>query len=312
MMTDGYGRIIRYARISATDLCDLRCLYCMPGGCVKKSHGDILPLEDLNEISRALADLGANKQRVTGGEPLVRRGITALLEMMGANEKIDNLSLTTNGQRLPEMAEAVWRAGVRNVNVSLDTLDAEKYRFLTGGGDIRNTLRGIDRALETGFNVKLNAVLLKDVNDSEVRDLAVFAKGKGVPVRFIEIMPFPNQRDFAGKHFLSPDDVVRKHGLRQTGRKGKSLVFEFPDGTPVEFISAISHKFCWECDRVRITADGKLINCLHEAKEYDLKPYIGDSDALKNFITDCVRKKPAGHNLDKGILQKRCMEDIGG
>lgn len=312
MMRDGFGRVINYARISATDLCDLRCLYCMPEGCVKKSRREILSLEELGEISEVLAELGVSKQRVTGGEPLVRRGILNLLETMGADKKIDVLSLTTNGQRLPETAEDLKKAGVKNINVSLDSLDDGKYKLLTGGGKAEKVLEGIEKITALGFKVKLNSVLVKGVNDSEVYDLAVFARKRDIPVRFIELMPFSNQKNYAEEHFISVDEIVSKYGLTEAGRRGKAVRYLFPDGTPAEFIGAVSRKFCDGCDRIRITADGKLINCLHEAKEYDLKPYLGDKENMKDFITKCVLKKPAGHNLEKGVLQKRGMEDIGG
>lgn len=312
MMRDSFGREITYARLSATDRCNQRCLYCMPDGRAKRARGETLSLESLSLVSEALAELGATKQRVTGGEPLTRKGILELLGMLGRNPNISSLGLTTNGQALSGMARAIRDAGVDGVNISLDTLDPAMYATLTGGGRLSDTLDGLRAALSVGLAVKLNAVLVKGANDSELRELSRFAADSGVPIRFIELMPFSDRRDYASRHFLSVDEAVARYGLKFVGADGKVRNYAFPDGTPIGFIGAITRKFCADCDRIRVTSDGKLMNCLHESKEYDLAPYLSDKAALKDFIVECVKKKPAGHCLEKGILQSRCMERIGG
>lgn len=315
MLTDGFGRKIEYARISVTDLCDLRCRYCMPEcGVQKKQHGDILSLEELAEISAALSSLGVKKQRVTGGEPLVRRGLSELLKKMAADENVSEVCLTTNAQRLKENA-ALLVGAVDRINVSLDTLNEIKYRELTRGGELKSALEGIEEARLVGFKIKLNAVLLKGVNDGEIRELALFAKACNAELRCIELMPFGGQEEYVKQHFISSNDIIKRYDLQKSTNQApseKARRFVFPDGLPVSFISPLGDKFCAFCNRVRVTADGKLLNCLHENKEYDLKPFLGDSDKLKNAIVEAVSKKPKEHRMAEGLLQKRPMENIGG
>lgn len=316
MMIDGFQRKINYARISVTDLCDLRCRYCMPDGVEKKTHRDILTIEELIQVSDALAELGVEKQRVTGGEPLVRRGVDALFAHAGANPLIKTLAVTTNGQTLAGRAAALKDEGVTSVNISIDTLNPDKFRALTKCGDLDATLNGIDAAVECGFKkIKLNAVLLKGVNDDELHALALYGAERNIEVRFIELMPFACQQNYAKVYFISTNEVVKLLNMQKCEKKDetdKVDYYAFPDGVKAGFISPVSDRFCRFCNRIRITADGKLLNCLHESTEYDLKPYVGDSAALKNYITDCVKLKPEHHGLGLGILQSRIMEDIGG
>lgn len=315
-LEDSFKRQINYARISVTDLCNMRCRYCMPEGVQKKAHEEILTIEELCTVSDALADLGVSKQRITGGEPLVRRGVMSLVSHIGANPKVEKLAITTNGQLLADVAGELFGAGVRALNVSLDTLDPAKFKELTKGGDLSKTLAGLDAARAAGFeNVKLNAVLLRGVNDGEIRELALFAKRENLTLRFIELMPFEDQLNYAKEYFISVNDVVKTLNLQYCANKRdekKVATYAFSDGVEVSFISPVSDKFCSECNRVRIAADGKLLNCLHECAEYDLKPYLKDMDALKKFIEQCVLKKPKEHHLSEGVLQRRPMEGIGG
>lgn len=315
-MKDGFNRQITYARISVTDLCNMRCKYCMPEGVEKKPHDAILSIEELCQISDTLADLGVEKQRITGGEPLVRRGVMQLLRHIGANEKVKKLAITTNGQLLGDMAAELKEAGVNAVNISIDTLDEDKFKELTKGGDLSLTLRGVKAAASRGFeSVKLNAVLLRGVNDDEIYRLACFARDNKMPMRFIELMPFASQYKYAKEYFISMNDVVKTLNLQYIEEKSqckKEAVYRFADGVEVSFISPVSNKFCSECNRIRISADGKLLNCLHECVEYDLRPFIGDKAALAQYIEECVLKKPKEHHLSDGVLQKRPMENIGG
>lgn len=315
-MKDGFGRTINYARISVTDLCNFRCRYCMPNGVEKKSHSSILSLEELEQVSDALSLIGVAKQRITGGEPLVRKNVISLFNHIGANPGVNILGVTTNGVNMTRYASELKEAGVTNVNISIDTLDDEKFRFISKAGELSDVKRGIEETLQQNFaHVKLNSVLLKGINDDEIKTLANFAKSRGISIRFIELMPFSAQQGFANEFFISSEDIAKKNRLTFIPEKSetkKVSVYAFDDGTEVSFISPVSNKFCSECNRVRITADGKLLNCLHECKEYDLKPYINDKNALCNFIEECVGHKPKEHNIGNGELQRREMDDIGG
>lgn len=315
-MRDKYSRLINYARLSVTDLCNMRCRYCMPDGVVKKPHMSILSLEELGFVSDALAELGVNKQRITGGEPLVRRNVISLFEKIGANKSVGTLGVTTNGLRLSELSRELKNAGVTNVNISIDTLDDKKFRYITKIGELTDVKKGIYAALDQGFDtVKLNTVLLKGINDDEIMNLVDFAAELNVGIRFIELMPFRAQHDFADRYYISGADIVKKYNLTCLPEKSltkKVSVYATDKGNEAGFISPVSNKFCAECNRVRITADGKLLNCLHECVEYDLKPYLNDKEALKKFIVECVGCKPKEHMLAYGKLQSREMDNIGG
>lgn len=315
-MKDGYDRQITYARISVTDLCNMRCRYCMPDGVEKKAHKDILTIEELCLVSDALSELGVAKQRITGGEPLVRRGITSFFRHAGENGNIKDLAVTTNGQLLSEYVGELKSAGVNALNISIDTLDESKYKLITGGGELSGVLHGIETAIKAGFEkIKLNAVLLKGINDGEIKRIADFGKERNLPVRFIELMPFACQFNFANQYFIGANEVIKTLNLQfdvENDDRSKAEGYLFEDGTKVAFIRPVTNRFCADCNRIRITADGKLLNCLHECKEYDLRPYLQDKEGLKAYVEECVLKKPAHHNLELGQLQRRVMEDIGG
>ncbi|HPD02281.1 MAG TPA: GTP 3',8-cyclase MoaA [Eubacteriales bacterium] len=313
-MKDGLGREINYARISVTDLCNLRCRYCMPEeGILKKEHREILSIEKLSQIAASLAELGFEKIRVTGGEPLVRRGIDAFLNYLGGLN-FATLALTTNGMLLSENVGVLKSAGVDLINVSLDTLNAEKYRYITCRGDLAAALAGIESAIEAGvFQVKINAVLLKGINDNEVSDFIRFSESRGVEVRFIELMPFSSQRKFAEEHFIGAGEIIKNHPeLEYFGSAGNSTAeyYKTKNGGLIGFIRPMSKKFCAQCNRIRITADGMLLTCLHNNGAFDLKPYIGGG--LTEFIKGCIQKKQSAHRLEDGELQCRDMKDIGG
>lgn len=315
-MKDSFGRQISYARISVTDLCNLRCRYCMPNGIVKKAHSEILSIEQLMLISDVLAELGVYKQRLTGGEPLVRRGIMDLLSHVGKNPMVEKLAITTNGMLLSDVADDLKAVGVNSLNISIDTLDKEKFLQLTGVDGLDSALCGINRATSLGFeSLKLNSVLLKGINDTDIKQLADFAKSVKAKIRFIELMPFESQCNFAKDYFISKNDIVNIYNLQRVEKAdmtSKETDYVFNDGTPISFISPISDKFCASCNRIRITADGKLLNCLHENREYNLLPHLEPKAELASFITKCVLQKPKEHHLSEGALQKRNMENIGG
>lgn len=318
-MIDNYGRKIHYARISITDRCNLRCRYCMPeDGVTKKDCGDMLRIEQLAEIAKALVALGIDKIRLSGGEPLVRKGVISLAEEIGAMEGLRDFAITTNGILLPLYAKQLKDAGVRRINMSLDTLDREKYREITRGGELGQALCGLDNAIDLGFErVKVNVVLIKDFNDTEIEDFVAMTAEMPVDIRFIELMPFEGQQQFAFGKYLPATEVLRrcpslvaeenedpsapaKH-YRLPGAKGR-----------VGLIEPMSHKFCDHCNRLRITADGNLLTCLHSRREIDLKPSLGDHEALKEVILKAISEKPLQHKLNEGDLNERDMGNIGG
>jgi GTP 3',8-cyclase len=286
-LRDALGRHIRYLRVSLTDLCNLRCRYCMPAGGVHKiAHEQMLRLEELASLVRVfVGDLGVRKVRVTGGEPLVRRGAVEFLRALGAIPGLHDLALTTNASFLEEHAVAIREAGVRRVNVSLDTLDAEAFRRITGVDGLAAVLRGIDAATAAGFEaVKLNAVILPETLD-EAAGLVRFAAARGCVVRFIERMPGPGadgdapgagadasavlarlRREFTMTPLAAtPGATARLHLVAGPG---------LPEGTRVGFITPLSAPFCRSCDRVRLRGDGRLLPCLSQGIHFDLKRFV--------------------------------------
>lgn len=309
-MTDSFGRTVDYLRVSLTDRCNYRCLYCMKeSGVEKKSHADILSLEDVFTVVRTFAELGGQKVRFTGGEPLVRKGAVGLIEKVG-ELRLKKIGLTTNGAYLPQCVTDLARAGVTSVNVSVDSLDREKYRFVTVSGDLDEALRGLRAAKEHFSEVKLNAVLMRGINDDEIYDFSSFAADNDVLVRFIELMPFA-ENDAYKKYGVSATEVIKKCGLTYLYREGTAEYYAFPDGKKVGFIRPLSHKFCAECNRLRLTSDGKILPCLHGEGEIDLKPYLTNGTVAEG-LRKAAREKPACHNLDGGLLQTKKMNYIGG
>ena len=317
-MLDSYQRKINYARFSITDLCNLRCLYCMPEeGVTKQNCGDILRIEDIITIARVLVEMGVDKIRLTGGEPLVRKGLLTLVEELGSWQELKDLSLTTNGLLLPRLSEDLKRAGLKRVNISLDTLDPEKYAYITRVGALDKVLDGIDTALSVFDKVKLNTVLIKDFNDDEIESFVDLTWRLPVDVRFIELMPFQGQSEFAFGTYLSGDEVLRRcPNLKPVVADDPSApanlyAYEGALGR-VGIIRPMSCKFCENCNRIRISADGELLTCLHACEEVNLRPYLQDKEALRQVITEAITKKPKEHHLMEGQLQERDMGKIGG
>ena len=314
-MLDSFGREISYLRVSITDRCNFRCLYCMPEeGVPKKEHSDILSFEDMEKIISVLVELGITKIRVTGGEPLVRRGCTSFLKDLG-NLKIDQLGLTTNGFYIDQYKDEIKEAKLDLLNISLDSLNAEKFQTITRGGDINKVLSGIDTAREIGVKeIKINAVLMKGLNDMDIRRFAEFGKEKGAKVRFIELMPFSVCNSYEN-YGISADEVIKANGLIRTTQKDYSNnaeTYMFEDGLEIGFIRPITNKFCAMCNRVRLTADGKLLLCLHGNAIVDLKDKIEDREELKKAIIDGIKNKPKEHGIEQGVIQCRVMNSIGG
>ena len=317
-MEDQYGRSITYLRVSVTDLCNLRCRYCMPAcGVDKRPHGDILRFEEIAEIVAAAAELGVRKVRITGGEPLVRPGLPELCHRLSRIPGVEELDLTTNGLLLERDAQALKEAGVCRVNVSLDTLRPDRFAAMTRGGNLEQVLRGIEAARRAGLTpIKLNTVLIGGFNDDEIPDLVELTRQEDLEVRFIELMPLGPGADFAPEAFLSCDTVPeRVPELMPLGQsRGVARLYRLPGARGrVGLISPVSHDFCSGCDRVRLTSDGKLKPCLHSDKEFSLRGLHGRE--LRETLAEAIRAKPRSHQpLEPGhpTAGGRPMNRIGG
>jgi cyclic pyranopterin phosphate synthase len=296
---DALGRRVDYLRLSVTDLCDLRCTYCVPAeGVAKLRHDEILSLEELAEVARAAIALGVTKVRITGGEPLVRRGLLSLVRALAATPGLATLALTTNGTRLAAMARPLAEAGIRRVNVSLDALAPDVYARITRGGDVAAVIAGIDAALAAGLPVKLNAVLLAGVNAGELAALAAFARERGAALRFIELMPFDRTLPL-----FSEADA--RAALRAAGGELEPLPAEPAEphvrrfayqGAAVGFISPVTVPFCGGCNKIRLTPQGALKPCLASDLSIDVRTVLRGSHAaadLERIVAAAIRAKPA-------------------
>lgn len=328
-LRDGLGRAVSYLRLSVTDRCDLRCIYCMPQHMRFLPKAEVLSLEELDRVASIFIGLGVRKLRITGGEPLVRRGILSLFEAMSRhlrNGALDELALTTNGTHLAEMAEALAGFGVRRVNVSMDTLDAGRFKRLTRGGDLANVQAGIAAAQAVGLKVKINAVALADDNAAEIPDLIQWAHGRGIGITLIETMPMGEVDADRTDQFLSLTDV--RHDLESfwtlrdiplnTG--GPARYVEIAEtGGVLGFITPLTHNFCEGCNRVRLTCAGTLHTCLGQDDATDLRAALrsgrGDG-AVVEAIAIGLASKPTGHDfhIDRGAAPSvaRHMSTTGG
>lgn len=322
-MQDQFNRNIEYLRISVTDRCNLRCRYCMPAeGIQWMPHDSILSFEEILRLIKISIRFGFRRFRITGGEPLVRKGILPFLEQAAQIPGVDDLMLTTNGILLAEYAFDLMRVGVQRVNVSLDTLDPERFRYITRGGDVNQVLQGIFRSLEAGLHpVKINVVVSRSQNFEELPKLTELARNYPLHVRFIELMPIgasDDRSDFVPiaemQKLLDIQDVKATDDVQGGGPAEYYRPTGF-QGT-VGFISALSRHFCHTCNRVRLTADGKLRPCLHSSYEVDLRQALrsGAKDAeVADLFAKGVWLKPAQHHMNEQEWQdKRLMSQIGG
>ncbi|WP_448600947.1 GTP 3',8-cyclase MoaA [Thermoflexus hugenholtzii] len=326
MVLDQFGRHIRYLRISLTDRCNLRCIYCMPEQMVFLPREELLTDDELIRLARLFAELGFDKIRLTGGEPTVRPHLVELVARMAALPGIREISMTTNGLRLKALAEPLARAGLKRVNVSLDTLDPEKFRRITRWGRLEDVWEGILAAEAAGLTpIKLNAVVVRGYNDSDVIDLAALTLSRPWQVRFIEVMPFADVAPFAQQAVVSTAEMIRalesEFGPLEPvgdGRlDGEARVYRIRGAVgTVGFISPVSEPFCAQCNRVRLTAEGRLRLCLLRDDEVDLREPLrsGASDEeLKALIRSAIWRKPWGHGLPEGVIpMARVMSQIGG
>ena len=312
---DGCGREIDYLRLSVTDRCNYRCRYCMPPqGVSKKAHEDILTLEELEKIAWAAVGCGVKKIRLTGGEPLVRRGIVELCRRLRAIPGLQELCLTTNGSLLPELAAPLREAGVDRLNISMDTLRPDRFAAMTRLGTLSNVLAGIQAAEDAGFDhLKLDAVLIGGFNDDEIADFAALTRDHPWEVRFIELMPMGPCADWDKSCFLPAETILeRVPELEPLEAKGVARRYRLPGarGT-VGLISPVSHDFCGDCRRVRVTSDGKLKGCLHSREEISLRGLHGQ--ALVDAVRQGILQKPQRHHLaERSSDTPRNMNQIGG
>ncbi len=318
---DSFGRRINYLRISVTDRCNLRCIYCMPPeGIPLIPHGEILSYEEISTIVQVAARLGIDKIRLTGGEPLVRAELPKLVGMLSQIEGIDEVSLTTNGTLLKKYVVELKQAGLKRVNVSLDTLKVDRFQHITRLGKLKDVLEGIEAAGDAGFNpIKINTVVMRGINDDEVLDFANMTYKKEWHVRFIELMPFADIIGFV------PSDEIQQH-IMSLGKiepclpitgNGPSVYYRLSGakGT-IGFISPITEPFCSSCNRMRLTSYGQLCPCLLSDDGIDLKGSLRSNASMqeiKHLILKTVASKPAHHRLAESIVPtKRNMSQIGG
>lgn len=314
-MKDGYGRDIYYLRLSVTDLCNLRCVYCMPaGGVEKRRHEDVLTVEELQEIARSAGRCGIRKIRLTGGEPLVRRGIVDICARTAAAPGVEEVCMTTNGLLLPKLAPELRKAGLRRVNISLDTLSPELYRELTRVGNIEDAVSGLKAALDNFQTVKINAVLIGGTNEPEIRQMVYITKDAPVELRFIELMPIGECAHWPRERFLENSAVLEAvPELEPCGTSGVARPFSLPNARGrVGLISPLSSHFCPECNRIRITPDGRLKPCLHSAQEIELRGFHGAE--LDAKLREGICAKPMRHHLSPASPSEslRGMSRIGG
>jgi cyclic pyranopterin phosphate synthase len=322
-MLDRFGRSIDYLRISVTDRCNLRCVYCMPPeGVPQMPHGEILSYEELEAVARAAAELGFKRMRLTGGEPLVRAELPKLVRMLSRIYGLKELSLTTNGTLLKEYALELRKAGLSRVNVSLDSLEADRFQRITRLGKLQDVLEGIKAARDVGFeSVKINTVVMRGVNDDEVLDFARLTHNEGLHVRFIEFMPFKAVAEFVPSAELRRriSSLGTLEPCASVTGNGPATYYRLARATgTIGFISPLTElSFCSRCNRMRLTPDGKLRPCLLDEGEIDLKTLLRNNASVKGMqrlILKAVASKPEHHHLQEhnARLVRRKMSQIGG
>lgn len=341
MLIDTYKRKIDYLRISVTDRCNLRCIYCMPEcGILQRAPSEMLTFEEITRIAKLGIGLGINKIKITGGEPLVRKDLPKLLHSLSSLAGLKDLSLTTNGILLQKYIRELKETGLRRMNISIDTLDERKFRYITRFGKLEDVLKGIDAALRHNFLIKLNVVILKGLNDSEILSFARFAQSRQIIVRFIELMPMVNNSVLSQDLYMPCGQIqdrlsalgVLKPILLEGLGNGPAEYYRIEEASLiVGFISPISCKFCFACNRLRLTADGLLMPCLGSKSGLDLKKPLRNNAEEKalNLLKRAIFLKPEGHNficlkrsddLNRGFLtgqafstqREYLMSQIGG
>jgi len=323
---DKFGREIKYLRVSVTDRCNFRCKYCMPTNEFKHiCHSDIISYEDMLFAIEVFSELGVRKVRVTGGEPLVRKDIDSFLKSVGDLKKLEEVTLTTNGALLERFADDIKAAGIQRINVSLDSLKPERYKEITGGFNLEKIIDGIKHAQRSGIGpVKTNMVVIKGYNDDEILDFCEFSAKNRIITRFIEFMPVGNHDEWREENIMYGDEILKmiesQYGVKEIKKAklaGPAKNYELSNGAMIGIITPISNHFCSECDKLRLTSDGKLRPCLLSDKEIDLNPFLKkkDREGLINAIAEGLNVKEKEHKVllekrDDGY--KRTMSKIGG
>ncbi|UCH41434.1 MAG: GTP 3',8-cyclase MoaA [Gammaproteobacteria bacterium] len=327
-LVDRFGRSVSYVRLSVTDRCDLRCVYCMPEKMKFVPRSQLLTLEEMEAVGRAFIKLGVDKIRVTGGEPLVRQNILQLFQNLGAIEELRDLTLTTNATQLKKYARPLKDAGVTRINISLDTIRPDRFHDITRVGDLAKTLEGIDAAIACDFEqIKINTVVLKNYNHDEILDLVNFCIDRGIDISFIEEMPLgQNDHHDRAVAYYSSDQILEdleQHfelvpSTMTTAGPTRYYRLSTHENTRVGFISPHSHNFCDSCNRVRVTAEGRLLLCLGQEHSMDLRHVMrahpGEDDMLEQALIDSMQIKPRGHdfNLNSQEILLRHMNLTGG
>ena len=327
-LIDSLGRLHTNLRISVTDRCNIRCFYCMPDENVRfLPRRDILSFEEIERFARVAARLGVNKLRLTGGEPLVRAELHKLVQRLAAIEGIHDIALTTNGILLAEQAQSLRDAGLLRINISLDALTEETFRHISRRDGLDRVLAGIHAAKRVGFErIRLNAVAIKGVTEPEVVPLVNFARDQGLEMRFIEFMPLDAENNWQHDQVLTGEEIRRQiedaiGPLEPAERPDPSQPatdFRFTDGGgTIGFINPVTQPFCADCNRLRLTAEGKVRNCLFSTVEWDARQILrsgGTDDDLIQLLRDCIRAKKPGHGIDRAdfVKPERAMYQIGG
>lgn len=319
-MRDKQRRNINYLRVSVTDRCNLRCIYCMPEeGIETLRHDDILRFDDILKIVRTAASLGINKIRYTGGEPLIMKDIDELIYETSKLKEIEDIAITTNGILLSDMAEDLKRSGLKRVNISLDTLDKEKFKYITRIGNLDKVLESIYKCLVIGIKpVKINTVLMKGINDTEFTDFLNLAKEMPVEIRFIELMPIGESIKLYEESKVSFKEILERHPelIPIEGKRGTTAQLYKVQGSKgkIGFISPISCKFCADCNKIRLTSIGTIKPCLHSKEEINIREYLDSEELLTTKLKSAIFNKPLEHHLQEENASRsdKMMYQIGG
>ena len=319
-MFDRFGRKIEYLRISVTQKCNLNCIYCKPDGSSEKYEcKNMITPEEFGRIAYAMAAVGIKRVRITGGEPLLRPDICEIIKAVSETEGIEDISMTTNGILLGEMAYKLKEAGLKRVNISLDSLKESSFKYITGSSCLEKVMEGIKKSLEASLNpVKINTVLIRGINDDEIDDIIKLARNLPVDIRFIELMPIGSFGEKnAGKIVYNSEIISARPYLKRIEYVEDKQPAEYYsiDGYKgrIGFISPMGHRFCKDCNRIRLTCDGKIKLCLGDNAEVDLIKVLRETpENLDEFIKNTVYLKPAGHNFENSFNSDRNMYAIGG
>lgn len=323
-LTDLFDRTISYLRVSLTDQCNLRCVYCTPAPLSKLNHGELLTYEELLRVIGICVDLGIKKVRLTGGEPLVRKNIGSFIEGLARIPGLEDIRLTTNGVYLDRYCDLLYAAGVRKLNISLDTLRPGRFKEITGSDSFDRVWDGIEKACDKGFSpVKINMVAMRGVNDDELVDFARLSLERDLQIRYIEFMPIGNSAIWGKEKYIPSEEIMERlqvlGGLEPVSQRhmdGPAKVYKIPGSKgSIGFISPLSHKFCDRCNRLRLTSEGKLRSCLLFDKENDLKELLrtGASDGeIAALVIQTIVDKPQGHKVTEGENCHGRMSRIGG